>query len=178
MNEKTFDTEFNQAENSLNKGCFDKAIREFQVIIQKFPSEAKCYSKLGVCFACQKKFKQAKEYMEKAIELKSEFPEPYNNLGNIFLEEREYEKAVEFYKKAINLNPDYAAPYSNLGIAYKKLNLYSEAVKSFKKAAEIDRKFPTVKVKEIMKVSKAKISINWIILIIVGIVFIWFLSSR
>ena len=178
MKNETFDVEFIQAEKNLDRGYFDQAARGFREIIKEFPGEAKCYSKLGVCFACQKKFNEAREYMEKAIELDAEFPEPYNNLGNIFLEEKKYDKAVAFYKKAISLNSNYAAPYSNLGLAYKKLNKYNKAVDSFKRAAEIERKIPTVKTREIITQSKLKINLNWIILIIIGLLITWLLVAR
>jgi len=131
-----------------------------------------------VCFACQKKFKQAKGYTEKAIDLNPKFPEPYNNLGNIFLEEKQYEIAVDLYEKAISLNPDYAAAHSNLGLAYKKLNQYDKAIRSFKRAAEIDHKIPAAKVNDIMKKSKFKINFNWIIILIIGSVIIWILFAR
>ncbi|MEA2022204.1 MAG: tetratricopeptide repeat protein [Candidatus Caldatribacteriota bacterium] len=178
MKNKTYDTDFAKAETYLNDGHIDQAIKEFQDVVKRFPADAKCYSKLGACFACQKRFKQAKEYIEKAINLNPKFSEPYNNLGNIFLEEKNYKKAVELYEKAINLNPDYAAAHSNLGLAYKKLNQYVKAVRSFKKAAEIDRKTPTVKVKEIMNKSKIKINFNLIIFLIIGLIVIWFLFTR
>lgn len=178
MKNETYNTDFAKAEAYLNNGHLDQAIKEFQDMIKRFPENAKCYSKLGACFACQKKFKQAKEYIEKAIDLNSKFPESYNNLGNIFLEEKNYKKAVELYEKAIDLNPDYAAAHSNLGLAYKKLNQYDKAVRSFKKAAEIDRKTPTVKVKEIMNKSKFKINIYFVIFLIIGLLIIWFLFTR
>ena len=178
MKNETYNTDFTRAEAYLNNGHLDQAIKEFQDMIKRFPTDAKCYSKLGACFACQKKFKQAKEYIEKAIDLNSKFPESYNNLGNIFLEEKNYKKAVELYEKAINLNPDYAAAHSNLGLAYKKLNQYDKAVRSFKKAAEIDRKTPTAKVKEIMNKSKFRINSYFIIFLIIGLIIIWFLFTR
>lgn len=178
MKNETYNTDFVKAETYLNDGHLDQAIKEFQDMVKRFPADAKCYCKLGACFAYQKKFKQAKEYIEKAIDLNLKFPEPYNNLGNIFLEEKNYIKAVDLYEKAISLNPDYAAAHSNLGLAYKKLNQYDKAVRSFKKAAEIDRKTPTEKVKEIMKKSKFKINFNLIIFLIIGLIIIWFLFTR
>jgi len=178
MNEKIYNAGFEQAIRKMNEGCFDQAIEKFQEIIKKFPKNAKSYSKLGVCFACQKKFSQARTFLDKAITLDSELAEPYNNLGNICLEEKEYNSAVEYYKKAISLNPDFAAPYSNLGLAYKRLNQYNNAVNSFKRAAEIDRKIPAKKIKEIVNHSKTKINFVNIIFIVIVLLFIWFLLSK
>ena len=178
MKEKSLNVEFMHAEKEMDKGCFNKAINEFQNIIKEFPEDAKSYSKLGVCFAYQKKFKLAREYLGKAITFNAKFAEPYNNLGNIFLEEKNYDKAMEYYRKAINLDANYAAPYSNLGLVYKRLNQYNKAVHYFKKAAEIDRKLPSIEVKKIINHSRKKMNLEWIILLTIGILLIWLLLSR
>ena len=68
MKNKTYNTDFVKAETYLNDGHLDQAIKEFQNMVKRFPADAKCYCKLGACFAYQKKFKQAKECIEKARE--------------------------------------------------------------------------------------------------------------
>ncbi len=178
MENKECKINFEKAEGYLKKGNFNQAIREFETVLEKWPDDPRCYNKLGVCYASLRDFVKAKSYLEKALALDLEYPEPYNNLGNICLEEKEYEKAIELYKKALELNPDYAAAHSNLGLAYKRTKRTNEAVKHFKRAGEIDRKAPLSEVKKIRMEAKTKKNIIIFILILAGLIILWFLLKK
>ena len=110
--------------------------------------------------------------------LNPKYPEPYNNLGNICLEEKKYEESIELYKKALELNSDYSAAHSNLGLAYKRTKRINEAVIHFKRAAEIDRKAPLSEVKKIRMKTKTKNNIIIFILILAGLIILWFLLKK
>ena len=178
MDKEEYKIDFEKAENYLKKGNFGKAIKEFEMVLEKYPDDSRCYNKLGVCYASLRDFVKAKLYLEKALEFDLEYSEPYNNLGNICLEEKEYEKSIELYKKALELNPNYAAAHSNLGLAYKKTKRINEAVKHFKRAGEIDRKAPLSEVKKIRMEAKTKSNIIFFILILVGLIILWFLLKK
>jgi Flp pilus assembly protein TadD len=178
MENKEYKINFEKAEVYLKKGNFNQAIREFETVLEKWLDDPRCYNKLGVCYASLRDFVKAKSYLEKALALDLEYPEPYNNLGNICLEEKEYEKAIELYKKALELNPDYAAAHSNLGLAYKRTKRTNEAVKHFKRAGEIDRKAPLSEVKKIRMEAKTKKNIIIFILILAGLIILWFLLKK
>lgn len=178
MDKKEYKINFERAESYLKKGNLNKAIREFEVVLEKWPDDTRCYNKLGVCYASLRDFVKAKSYLEKALALDLKYPEPYNNLGNICLEEKEYEKSIELYKKAIELNPNYAAAHSNLGLAYKRTKRIDEAVECFKMAAEIDRKAPISEIKKIKMKVKTKNSIIIFILFLVGLIILWFLLKK
>ncbi len=178
MDKEEYKIDFEKAESYFKKGNFNQAIREFETVLGKWPDDPRCYNKLGVCYASLKDFVKAKVYLEKALTLDSEYPEPCNNLGNICLEEKEYEKSIELYKKALELKPDYAAVHSNLGLAYKRTKRINEAVKHFKMAAEIDRKAPLSEVKKIRTKTKTKNNIIIFILILAGLIILWFLLKK
>ena len=178
MDKEEYKIDFEKAEGYLKKGNFNQAIREFETVLEKYPDDSRSYNKLGVCFASLRDFVKAKLYLEKALALDLKYPEPYNNLGNIFLEEKEHEKAIELYKKALELNPDYAAAHSNLGLAYKRTKRINEAVKHFKIAAEIDKKAPLSEVKKIRTKTKTKNNNIIFILILAGLIILWFLLKK
>jgi len=178
MDNEEYKISFERAENYLKTGHFNQAIREFETVLEKYPDDPRCYNKLGVCYASLRNFVKAKSYLEKASALGSEYPEPYNNLGNICLEEKKYKKSIELYKKALELNPDYAAAHSNLGLAYKRTKRINEAVKHFKRAAEIDRKAPLSEIKKTRMKIKSKNNIIIFILILVGLIILWFLLKK
>lgn len=178
MYKQEYKNSFEKAEGNLKKGNFNQAIREFETILEKYPDDPRCYNKLGVCCASLRDFIKAKSYLEKALALDLKYPEPYNNLGNICLEKKEYEKSIELYKKALKLKPDYAAAHSNLGLAYKRTKRIDEAVKHFKKVAEIDRKATVLEVKKIKMEIKVKNNIIIFIIILIGLIILWFLLKK
>ena len=178
MGSEEYKINFEKAEGYLKTGNFNQAIREFETILKKYPDDPRCYNKLGVCYASLRDFIKAKSYLEKALVLNLKYPEPYNNLGNICLEEKEYEKSIELYKKALELNPDYSAAHNNLGLAYKRTKRINEAVKHFKRVAEIDRKAPIAEIKKIKMKTKTKYHIIIFILILAGLIILWFLLKK
>ena len=178
MEKEEYKINFEKAEGYLKKGNFNQAIREFETVLEKWPDDPRCYKILGVCYASLRDFIKAKSYLEKASVLNPKYPEPYNNLGNICLEEKEYEKSIELYKKALELNSDYSAAHSNLGLAYKRTKRINEAVIHFKRAAEIDRKAPLSEVKKIRMKTKTKNNIIIFVLILVGLIVLWFLLKK
>jgi len=178
MDNEEYKINFEKAEGYFKKGNFNQAIREFEVVLEKWPDDSRSYNKLGVCYASLRDFIKAKSYLEKALALDLKYPEPCNNLGNIYLEEKEYEKSIELYKKALELNPDYAAAHSNLGLAYKRTKRINEAVKHFKMAAEINRKTPISEIKKIRMKTKTTNNIIIFILILAGLIILWFLLKK
>ncbi|MEA2087084.1 MAG: tetratricopeptide repeat protein [Candidatus Caldatribacteriota bacterium] len=178
MDNEEYKINFEKAEGYLKKGNFNQAIREFETVLEKWPDDSRCYNKLGVCYASLKDFVKAKSYLKKALVLDLKYAEPYNNLGNICLEEKKYEKSIELYKRALELNPDYAAAHSNLGLAYKRTKRINEAVKHFKMAAEIDRKAPLSEIKKIKTKTKTKSNIIIFMLILAGVIILWFLLKK
>ena len=178
MDNEEYEINFEKAEDYLKKGNFNLAIREFEMVLEKWPDDSRCYNKLGVCYASLRDFVKAKLYLEKALVLDLKYPEPYNNLGNIYLEEKEYKKSIELYKKALELSHDYAAAHSNLGLAYKRTKRINEAVKHFKRAAEIDKKAPLSEVKKIRTKTKTKNNNIIFILILAGLIILWFLLKK
>jgi len=178
MEKEEYKINFERAEDCFKKGDFNQAIREFEVVLEKWPDDSRSYNKLGVCYASLRDFAKAKSYLKKALELDLKYAEPYNNLGNICLEEKEYEKSIELYKKALELNPDYAAAHSNLGLAYKRMKRIKEAVTHFKMAAQIDRRAPLSEIKKIKIKSKNKTNIIIFILFAIGLIILLFFLKR
>ncbi len=90
-----------------------------------------------------KRYVEAKNDYDKAIELEPENAKAYNGRGNVHHEQRFEERAIADYTRAIQLNPNEANYYYNRGASYEiqdKLNLaitdYNEAIKLNPKSAE------------------------------------------
>ncbi|MBW1823050.1 MAG: tetratricopeptide repeat protein [Deltaproteobacteria bacterium] len=98
------------------------------------PHSAEIYNNLGTICLRQGKWNQAITYYEKALTLKSTYPNPFNNLGFIYNQKGQPDKAIEALKEALRLKPSYPEAYNNLGVAYKEKRLYQHAIESYKKA--------------------------------------------
>ena len=86
----------------------------------------------------QKKFREAKFYLERSIKEEPASYKAYSYLGDIYLLEEEYEKAEKYYKKAIVYSPNPAKEYFRLGQVYIKKGEYKKAEDAFKKAYSLD----------------------------------------
>jgi Flp pilus assembly protein TadD len=60
--------------------------------------------------------------LQKAIELRPDYPEALNNLGVLFVRGQDYSKAEETFKTGIRVAPDYDQSYLNLARLYAMQN--------------------------------------------------------
>ena len=178
MDNEGYKTDFERANNFLKQGDFNQSIKEFEIILKRWPNDSKSFNKLGICYVSIRKYKEARLYLREAIKIDLQYAEPYNNLGNICLENKEYEKAIELYKKALELNPEYAAAHSNLGLVYKRINKIDKAVRHFKKAAKIDRIITREEMQKLKKRPKDKNNFAILILIVVCSVILFLLFKK
>ncbi|MBN3038959.1 MAG: tetratricopeptide repeat protein [Candidatus Omnitrophica bacterium] len=95
------------------------------------------YRMLGLAYLEQGGLKQAKENLEKAIELSPGDREAHSSLGYIYGVMGEPERAIEHLCLALRLSPPDPQTIYNLGIAYTDRELYREAEKSFKKVLKL-----------------------------------------
>ena len=62
---------------------------------------AEVYYNMGLVLHMQKKLKAAVLSYQKAIQLKSAFPEAYNNMGNAFQDQGDTKEAIGCFQKAL-----------------------------------------------------------------------------
>jgi hypothetical protein len=84
-----------------------------------------------------KRFEEALESHDKAIELKHDYAEAYLNRGIVLNELSRSEELLASYDDAIKFKPDYSEAYLNRGLALIELTRYDEALESYNKAIEL-----------------------------------------
>ena len=95
------------------------AVNEF--INQNTIENSYIYAILASCYKDMKKYKQAKKYYDKSLELDKYNYASWNNLGEIYnLGFNNFTKAKYAYEKAIEINPNLDIPRLNLGILLKE----------------------------------------------------------
>jgi len=61
-------------------------------------------------------------YLQRAVELRPDFPEALNNLGIVFVRQQDFEKAERQFKSGIRLAPNFDQSYLNLARLYAMQN--------------------------------------------------------
>ena len=101
------------------------------------PGSAKYKNSIGICYFWLGKYRLAREYFEKSLDLNikangkndSRVATSWNNLGGVYYSKDQYEKAIENYKKALPIYEKFLGkehPYTkgcreNLEMAQEKL---------------------------------------------------------
>jgi tetratricopeptide (TPR) repeat protein len=123
-------------ESYFMAGKVDKAIEEFQKLIQADPS-ARSYVFLGISYRHLGRFDEAKQYFQQGLKL-----DPHNsaclfNLGFIAERQGDTAGAEALFQQALRANPDYAdalLELANLRIIAKK---YPEAAQLLRKYVQV-----------------------------------------
>ncbi|MCP4109426.1 MAG: tetratricopeptide repeat protein [Desulfobacteraceae bacterium] len=109
----------------------------FQSFKQVEQRKRDSFYELGINSYYQKKYEEAINHFQKAIEVDHDYANAYNGLGIVFRNQKNYEEAIKHYRKAIEIGPNHAKAYYNLGNVYSDQKNYEEAIKQYRKAIEI-----------------------------------------
>jgi len=83
---------------------YDRAINTLQQALQLKPEEATIYHEIGKNYLFDKKYKQAEEYIQKAIEKDNHNKWFYLSLYDVYYQTKNYTKSIEIVEKLINFN--------------------------------------------------------------------------
>ena len=83
--------------------------------------------------------------MQKAIELRPDYPEALNNLGVLFVRDQDYAKAEEQFKSCIRLSPSFDQSYLNLARLYVMQNDKEKAKEALQDLLRVQPENPNAK---------------------------------
>ncbi len=127
-----------QALQAHQRGDLAAAEKGYRAVLAEAPDQADALALLGVVLAADKKYQEALELIDRAIELDPSAPLFHMYQGNARMEDGNLEGAAHSFQKAIALKPDMAALYYNLGNVYRSEEKWKEAQELFEKALELD----------------------------------------
>ena len=117
--------------SAIDKGDFDKAIRDFTTAIELKPDFAEAYNNRGNAYSRKGDFDTAIQNYDTAIEIKPDYAEAYNNRGIAYVEKRDFDKGIQNYDTAIKIKPRLAEAYYGRGIAYVGKHDFDTAIQNF-----------------------------------------------
>ena len=128
----------NRAYSLLEQGKLDQASRLLKQLLKSSPETADVYHYLGLIDYQQNRFKQAAQWLEKAIELDSSNAVFRNNFGLGLLACDQTQAAILQFSAAIELDPAYAQAWFNRGNAKCLLKDFQSGQSDYEKAIAID----------------------------------------
>ncbi|MEN8154172.1 MAG: tetratricopeptide repeat protein [Acidobacteriota bacterium] len=131
------------------KGEFDKAISEYNMVIEKAKDnkegisiKAKSLAGIGEVYVRKNDLKKGQEYFVKSIKMNPKDEILAYNVGEIYFGSNNSDGAIKYYKIASEIKPKWAIPHMKLGYAYLNKGDIKSAVVSFKKFLELDPNSP------------------------------------
>jgi len=123
--------------NLLGVERYEEAEFHFLESLNLIPDRISTLINLSATQIKLKKFSDAKNYLEKVIELDQNCAEAFLNLGNIHKEQNQFILALELFEVAIKINPNYPEALSNKGLALHELKRYDESLAFYDKAISL-----------------------------------------
>ena len=121
----------------VNNGFNEEAEGNLKYLLKYFPQDAEIYYNLGIVYEKLKKFPEAKECYQKAVEISPQ-EDFYYNLGDVLVDLKEWDEAISAFRKVLETDPEDGNCYFNLGVCYFNKDEKNLALDNFQKAVSIN----------------------------------------
>jgi tetratricopeptide (TPR) repeat protein len=118
------------------QGHYADALRHFGRSAELRPREPIVWLNMAIVLLLLGQAEEAVACCDRALALRSNFPEALNTRGHASRALGRIEEAAESFQKAFEQNPEYVAALANYGCALKELRRYEQALSVFDKALE------------------------------------------
>src|SRR5579863_2958469 len=79
-------------------------------------NDADAHNRLGNTYAAQKRYAEAEQEYQRALQLAPNSALYHCNLGELYYAQQRYVEAEEEFKQAIEIDPNHARAYNGLGL--------------------------------------------------------------
>lgn len=132
-----------EAENYILANNFNKALNCLNLLLQdkRFLKIKEIWNNKGVALYYLKRYEEALECFNFALEIDAFYKYPLNAKIIIFEKMGRVEEALKFSNKAITLDEKFKEAWYNKGNIMSKLKRYEDALKCYDKAVKIDKNY-------------------------------------
>jgi tetratricopeptide (TPR) repeat protein len=117
---------------------FDKALLEYEKAIEAASENPEYYEGVGRLWRDWGTPTSGINYLQKALDLRSSYPEAWNTLGTIYDQLRNFSQAQRCYLNALVLNSELDFVYSNLSFSYLQTGEVQEAIYYGERAVQLN----------------------------------------
>lgn len=125
---------FNRAAAYERKGEFDKALTDYNKVLQLEPQYLLAHYGRGVSYLRKGELVAAKSAFDNALALNPEFIEALYSRGIVHYDLGMLDRASADFDATIALNPAHAAAFSRRGMVYEKRGDFPKAIADYRKA--------------------------------------------
>jgi serine/threonine protein kinase/tetratricopeptide (TPR) repeat protein len=118
-------------------GQLEKALEEYQKVLQLDPSFGLALNQMGYIYASLKNYEKAIECLEKYAALAPTEANPLDTLAEIYFWMGNLDEAIAKYKEALEKKPDFLTSIHNIQYLYALKEDYAEAAKWIDRYVEI-----------------------------------------
>lgn len=126
----------------LSRGDLFEAEKLFRRLIEIQPDNSLGQLHLGYVLLNQKKYRDARLWLEKSSRSPNAIPEVFYYLGLVAQEQNDDVRAIPLFEKAVQKLPNYAHARIALGSSYMKLRNYTRAREELETAVKLDPNEP------------------------------------
>lgn len=126
----------------LSRGDLFEAEKLFRRLLELQPDNMQGQLHLGYVLLNQKKYRDARMWLEKSARSPNAIPEVYYYLGLVAQEQNDDAGAIPLFEKAVKQLPNYAHARIALGSSYMKLRNYTRAREELEMAVKLDPEEP------------------------------------
>jgi len=108
----------------------------YRATIRANPGCWMAYSNLAGALIARGRTGEARALIERALELRPDYPEAHNNLGLVLAGEGRAAEAIAHYRAALRLDPTYAEAHNNLGFVLASRGEVDAAIAHYRTALE------------------------------------------
>jgi len=116
-------------QQSHDPAVLDQARREFEAELSLNPSDAVAEYQVGQLLIAQQKASEAAAHLERAAQLRPDFPEALIAVAKLRSDAKRYPDAIALLERAINLQPRNETAHYNLMIAYRNAGRAADALR-------------------------------------------------
>ena len=129
---------FQKGNEYAQAGDFEKAVVEYQAVLEAEPENVSALTNLGVVYYSLGKLDESIAQYNRALELAPQDADIRSNLAAAYVQKGDLDKALETYQQAIDLDPSLAEAHFGLGVIYMQLGNAEQARQAFVKFQEYD----------------------------------------
>jgi tetratricopeptide (TPR) repeat protein len=116
-------------QQSHDPAVLDQARREFEAELLLNPSDAVAEYQVGQLLIAQQKASEAAAHLERAAQLRPDFPEALIAVAKLRSDAKRYPDAIALLERAVNLQPRNESAHYNLMIAYRNTGRAADALR-------------------------------------------------
>jgi tetratricopeptide (TPR) repeat protein len=123
---------------AFNRKDYYAALIKYLEAARWNPNNENTFNRLGITYSLLNFYDEARQALERALELRPKFAYAVNNLGSVYFAQRNYKKAEKCFKKAINWRANEASFHMNLGSLYFEKKKPDKAMAEWRKGLALD----------------------------------------